>query len=89
MRWTVRSWELSGGQKAKLLLLKLSMQTCDVLVLDEPTRNFSPLSAPVIRKILNAFPGAVISVSHDRKFIQEVCTAVYELDEEGLHRREP
>ena len=81
--------ELSGGQKAKLLLLKLSMQTCDVLVLDEPTRNFSPLSAPVIRKILNAFPGAVISVSHDRKFIQEVCTAVYELDEEGLHRREP
>ena len=81
--------ELSGGQKAKLLLLKLSMQTCDVLVLDEPTRNFSPLSAPVIRKILNAFPGAVISVSHDRKFIQEVCTAVYELDGEGLHRREP
>ena len=77
--------ELSGGQKAKLLLLKLSMQKCDVLVLDEPTRNFSPLSAPVIRGILKDFTGAIISVSHDRKYIQEVCTAVYELDETGLH----
>ncbi|MBO5070687.1 MAG: ABC-F family ATP-binding cassette domain-containing protein, partial [Roseburia sp.] len=36
--------ELSGGQKAKLLLLKMSMAGCDVLILDEPTRNFSPLS---------------------------------------------
>ena len=80
--------ELSGGQKAKLLLLKLSMQKCDVLVLDEPTRNFSPLSAPVIRGILKDFTGAIISVSHDRKYIQEVCTAVYELDETGLHPRE-
>lgn len=80
--------ELSGGQKAKLLLLKLSMQKCDVLVLDEPTRNFSPLSAPVIRGILRDFTGAIISVSHDRKYIQEVCTAVYELDETGLHPRE-
>ena len=77
--------ELSGGQKAKLLLLKLSMQKCDVLVLDEPTRNFSPLSAPVIRGILKDFTGSIISVSHDRKYIQEVCTAVYELDETGLH----
>ena len=77
--------ELSGGQKAKLLLLKLSMQKCDVLVLDEPTRNFSPLSAPVIRGILKDFTGAIISVSYDRKYIQEVCTAVYELDETGLH----
>ena len=81
--------ELSGGQKAKLLLLKLSMQTCDVLVLDEPTRNFSPLSAPVIRKILNAFPGAVISVSHDRLYLEQVCTRVLELTPEGLRPAGP
>ena len=81
--------ELSGGQKAKLLLLKMSLQKCDVMILDEPTRNFSPLSAPVIREVLKDFPGAIISVSHDRKYIREVCTAVYELDETGLHRREP
>lgn len=40
--------ELSGGQKAKVLLLKMSLSGADVLILDEPTRNFSPLSGPVI-----------------------------------------
>lgn len=87
MRHPVR--ELSGGQKAKLLLLKLSMQKCDVLILDEPTRNFSPLSAPVIRELLKAYGGTIISISHDRKYIREVCTDVYELRETGLYRWEP
>lgn len=77
-------WELSGGQKAKLLLLKMSMAGSDVLLLDEPTRNFSPLSNPVIRKLLQEFKGTIISVSHDRKYIQEVCSVVYELTELGL-----
>ena len=76
--------ELSGGQKAKLLLLKLSLSGANVLILDEPTRNFSPLSGPVIRRLLREYPGAVISVSHDRKFIREVCDKVYTLTEEGL-----
>ena len=76
--------ELSGGQKAKVLLLKMSLSDANVLVLDEPTRNFSPLSGPVIRKMIASFPGAVISISHDRKYIDEVCTKVYTLTEEGL-----
>lgn len=76
--------ELSGGQKAKLFLLYLSMNGADVLVLDEPTRNFSPLSNPVIRQILRDFDGAIISVSHDRKYISEVCDMVYELTDKGL-----
>ena len=76
--------ELSGGQKAKVLLLKMSLSDANVLILDEPTRNFSPLSGPVIRKMISSFPGAVISISHDRKFIDEVCTTVYTLTEEGL-----
>ena len=54
------------------------------LILDEPTRNFSPLSGPVIRKMISLFPGAVISISHDRKYIDEVCTKVYTLTENGL-----
>lgn len=87
MRHPVR--ELSGGQKAKLFFLKMSMQQCDVLILDEPTRNFSPLSAPVIRDVLKTYRGAIISVSHDRKYMREVCTTVYELDGNGLHKREP
>ncbi len=79
-----RIGDLSGGQKAKLLFLKMSMAGCNVLILDEPTRNFSPLSNPVIRKMLRGFGGAIISVSHDRKYIDEVAEEVYELTEEGL-----
>ena len=76
--------ELSGGQKAKVLLLKMSLSEANVLILDEPTRNFSPLSGPVIRNMLAEFPGAIISISHDRKYIDEVCDKVYRLTSEGL-----
>ncbi len=89
MKYTVQEMdhpirELSGGQKAKLLLLKMSMEHRNVLILDEPTRNFSPLSGPVIRELLRDFPGSIISVSHDRKYIREVCERVLELRPEGL-----
>ena len=76
--------ELSGGQKAKIFLLKMNLSGANVLVLDEPTRNFSPLSNPVIRQVLSDFRGAIISISHDRKYIEEVCQTVYELTEEGM-----
>lgn len=76
--------ELSGGQRAKLILLKLCMSGANVLLLDEPTRNLSPLSNPVIRMLLKQYEGAIISVSHDRKFIEEVCDRVVELTEEGF-----
>ncbi|MDO4322374.1 MAG: ATP-binding cassette domain-containing protein [Lachnospiraceae bacterium] len=76
--------ELSGGQKAKILLLKMNMSGAEVLILDEPTRNFSPLSGPVIRKALRDYGGAIISISHDRKYIEEVCGQVYRLTRHGL-----
>ncbi len=76
--------ELSGGQKAKVFLLQLSMSGAEVLILDEPTRNFSPLSNPVIREVLSAYGGAIISISHDRKYIREVCDKVYRLTAQGL-----
>ncbi len=80
--------ELSGGQKAKIMLLYLDTSGCDVLLLDEPSRNFSPLSNPVIRRMLADYQGAIISVSHDRKYIAEVCDQIYELTAEGLVRTE-
>ena len=80
---------LSGGQKAKLLLLGMVLAGSNVLILDEPTRNFSPLSGPVIREILHDFPGAIISVSHDRRFIREVCDRVYCLTVDGLRESDP
>lgn len=75
---------LSGGQRAKLLFLGMVLQGANVLVLDEPTRNFSPTSAPVIRQTLADFPGCIISVSHDRLYLEEVCDRVVELTENGL-----
>lgn len=76
--------ELSGGQKAKLLFLRMIFEGANVLILDEPTRNLSPLSAPVIRTALRSFGGTIISVSHDRRYLAEVCTCVYRLTETGL-----
>ena len=77
---------LSGGQRAKLLFLDMVLRGANVLLLDEPTRNFSPLSAPVVRAALRDFGGAILSVSHDRKYLAETCDAVYELRPEGLLR---
>mgnify|MGYP000236563090 CR=1 FL=1 len=76
--------ELSGGQKAKLFFLKMILDGNNVLILDEPTRNFSPLSGPVIREILRDFPGCIVSVSHDRKYMGEVCSTLYQLTPQGL-----
>lgn len=86
------SWEemnsviskLSSGQKAKLILLNMLLSKHNVLLLDEPTRNVSVLSAPVIRNILKSYRGAIISISHDRKYLSDVCDNVYELSKSGL-----
>lgn len=75
---------LSGGQRAKLLFLSMVLHGANVLILDEPTRNFSPLSAPVIRHVLSDFPGVILSVSHDRLYLEEVCTHVWKLTPDGL-----
>ena len=75
---------LSGGQQAKLLLLKAILDRVDVLVLDEPTRNLSPLSAPAVRTLLREFRGAILMVTHDRKLIEEAATRVLALTEAGL-----
>lgn len=76
--------ELSGGQRAKIIFLNMVLQKANVLILDEPTRNFSPLSAPVIRKSLIDFNGTIISISHDRKYLDEVSDMIYVLSEDGL-----
>lgn len=76
--------DLSGGQRAKLYFSKLILDQAEVLVLDEPTRNISPLSGPEIRGALKSFSGCIIAVSHDRKFIREVFDEVLLLDQRGL-----
>ena len=75
---------LSEGQKAKLFIVRFIMWECNVLLLDEPTRNCSPMSNPALRKCLSEFSGCILSVSHDRRFIQEVCTSVYQIKDQKV-----
>lgn len=78
--------DLSNGTKAKLFLVKLVLDKCNVLILDEPTRNVSPLSNPVIRGVLRNFGGTIISISHDRKYINEVVDDLYVLTKDGIKK---
>ena len=75
---------LSGGQKAKLMFLMMANSGANVLLLDEPTRNLSPLSGPVIRELFAQYPGCIIAVSHDALLIRSVCTHEARLSENGL-----
>lgn len=76
--------DLSGGLKAKLLLVKLALKKYDVLLLDEPTRNLSPLSTPIIAKALNKYQGAILFVSHDRALLKRCADCIFELNSNGL-----
>ena len=82
MHHQIRS--LSGGQQGKLLLLNLVLRKPNFLLLDEPTRNFSPTSQPEIRKLFANYPGGLVTVSHDRRFLKEVCRSIYRLTKNGL-----
>lgn len=75
---------LSGGQKAKLMFLMMAQSQANVLLLDEPTRNLSPLSGPVVRALFADYPGCIIAVSHDALFEKEVCTRRLVLGPEGF-----
>ena len=78
--------KISNGMKAKLFFLKFILQECNVLLLDEPTRNLSPLSTPIIRQVLKNYTGVIISVSHDRKYLEEVTPVLYRLTVHGLEK---
>ncbi|MBY0122689.1 ABC-F family ATP-binding cassette domain-containing protein [Bacillus sp. S/N-304-OC-R1] len=64
--------KLSGGEKRRLYLLKILMSEPNVLLLDEPTNNLDTQTLTVLEDYLEDFPGVVITVSHDRYFLDKV-----------------
>ena len=74
---------LSGGERARLLLAKLSMENNNFLILDEPTNHLDIDSKEVLENALIDFDGTLLFVSHDRYFINRVATHILELSENG------
>ena len=74
---------LSGGEKAKIFFAKLILEKDNVMLLDEPTRNISPLSNKAFINSIKEYNGVLIAVSHDRNFIYQVFDDIYELDKEN------
>lgn len=75
---------LSGGERARLSLLKLMMSGANTLILDEPTNHLDIESKEIFEEALMDFPGTCIIVSHDRYFLNRIPTRIMELTSEGL-----
>ena len=75
---------LSGGEKARLSLLKLMMGGSNVLVLDEPTNHLDIESKEAFEEAIQDYPGTVITVTHDRYFLNRIPNRILELTENGL-----
>ena len=75
---------LSGGEKARLSLLKLMLSGANLLLLDEPTNHLDIDSKEVFEDALMDFPGTAIIISHDRYLLSKVPTRILELEKDGL-----
>ena len=76
---------LSGGQKARLVLLKLVLDGANLLILDEPTNHLDIAAREAVEAALEAFDGTVLLVSHDRYFINEVASRIWEIDNQQVN----
>ncbi len=75
--------DLSGGEKGRLALAKLIYSHVNVLILDEPTNHLDIPSREALETALDAYPGTIITISHDRYFLDRVATQILSLDGAG------
>ena len=74
---------LSGGERARLLMARLMLKGANTLLLDEPTNDLDLLTLRVLEEALLGFDGAVVVVTHDRAFLDRVCTQVWAFEDDG------
>ena len=76
--------QLSGGERSRVLLAKILKRGGNVLILDEPTNDLDLGTLRLLEEALVAFGGSVIVVSHDRYFLNRVCTAILAFEDDGM-----
>ncbi|RBP62108.1 ATP-binding cassette subfamily F protein uup [Alkalibaculum bacchi] len=82
LQWTP-IYKLSGGEKRRLYLMKILIDSPNVLVLDEPTNDIDIDTLNVLEGYIDDFRGPVITVSHDRYFLDRICNKIFYLDGKG------
>ncbi len=80
--------DLSGGEKGRVILIKLLLNKANFLILDEPTNHLDIQSEEVLEDALLDFPGTILFISHDRYFINKIATKVIEMTPHGAHTYE-
>lgn len=75
--------QLSGGEQARLLIAKLLLRPADVLILDEPTNDLDIDTIEILEETLKQFNGLVVLVSHDRYFLDKLCSTYISLEDHG------
>ncbi|MCR5776390.1 MAG: ABC-F family ATP-binding cassette domain-containing protein [Lachnospiraceae bacterium] len=88
MQYTVIE-KLSGGERRRLYLLKVLMESPNVLILDEPTNDLDIQTLQILEDYLDHFVGILIAVSHDRYFLDRVVTSIFSFEGDGVIERIP
>jgi ATP-binding cassette subfamily F protein uup len=81
--------DLSGGERRRLVLMRLLMSEPNVLLLDEPTNDLDIDTLTALEDLLDQWPGTLLVISHDRYFIERVCDSVFALTRGGAIRHVP
>lgn len=83
--FTQKTGELSGGQKKRLALVAALLIPCDVLVLDEPTNHLDSEMSDWLEVVLKKWRGALVMITHDRYFLDSVCSRIVEVDKGAIY----